>query len=278
MQHIQIENIDKFMSDIQQYPRLTVQEEVDLHKIMHGEDKAAADAAREKLIVSNLRLVVTVCHAYKRYKLGFQDLVQEGCRGLVLAADKYDPSRCEKFGICAGWWIRQTIRRALTTNSRTIYLPGGAAQLAAKVAKVRNAFEATNGRIPTDEELAEAAGISLTRLNGARIADIAMVSTNEKLDEDSDATFEEMLSLEDDSEQIQQEARSAAVEKLLNSIDSLTDMEKFILRYTYGLGCKAASIDEIASEIGWCPARIKGRLHNLYRRLKEKLGNDALEA
>ena len=277
MQQTRLDNIDRFMKDIEQYPRLTTQQEIELHHIMHGDDKEAASAAREKLIVSNLRLVVAICHTYSKYRIGLADLVQIGAQGLITAADKYDPKRGERFGLCASFWIKQGLRRALTTNSRTVRIPGGMAQMAAKVAKVRNAFEAAHGRLPTDEELAEATGISLTRLQGARTADISLVSTNEKLDADSDVTFEEMLSEEDDSCSRQTEAKESAIEHILNSMDNLSDMDRFLLKSTYGIGCEPASMDVLTTETGWCKQRIHGRLCQIYKKIREHVGDQILE-
>jgi len=277
MQQTKLDNIDRFMKDIEQYPRLTVAQEVELHRIMHGDDQDAAAAAREKLIVSNLRLVVSICHSYTKYKIGLADLVQIGAQGLITAVDKYDPTRCENLAAVGGWWIRQHLRRALTSHSRTVRIPGGMAQLAAKVAKTRNAFEAAHGRKPTDEELAEATGISLTRLEGARTADISLVSTNEKLDADSEVTFEEMLSEEDDSEQKRMAAKGSAIEHILSSMDNLSDMDRFLIKSTYGIGCEPVSMDVLTTETGWCKQRIHGRLCQIYKKIREHVGDQVLE-
>ena len=270
------DNIDAYMKDIEQYPRLTREQELELHKLMHGSDSEAAAAAREKLIVCNLRLVVKIAHDYKAYG-ELSELIQEGSKGLMIAADKFDPSRSPKFSLVASFWLKQTIRRYLTSNNRTVRIPGGMAQLAAKVAKTRNAFEAAHGRKPTDEELAEATGISLTRLDGARTADISLVSTNEKLDADSEVTFEEMLSEEDDSEQKRMAAKGSAIEHILSSMDNLADMDRFLIKSTYGIGCAPVAMDVLTTETGWCKQRIHGRLCQIYAKIREHVGDQVLE-
>lgn len=276
MQHIKVSNIDAYMQDIEQYPKLTQAQTLELYHLMHGPDQSARDAAREKLIVCNLRLVVKIAHDYKAYA-ELADLIQEGNKGLVIAADKFDPERSPKFSVVAASWVKQSLRRYLTSGKRTVRIPGGMAQLAAKVAKTRNAFEAEHGRMPTDEELATLSGISLARLNGARTADISMVSTNETLDSDSNVTFEEMMSQEDDTDQHQTYTRHQVIEQLLDSIDILTDMDKFLLRYTYGLGCEAVNLEVLSTETGWCQQRIRGRINTILQKLREHVGKDALD-
>jgi RNA polymerase primary sigma factor len=270
------DNIDLYMQEIEQYPLLTREQEKELAAIIHGSDPDAARQARDKLIVHNLRLSVVISHEYKKYA-SLSDLIQEANRGLVVAAEKFDPERSPKFSLAAHFWCKHFIRRYLASNSRTIHLPSGAAQLAAKVAKTRNAFEAAHGREPTDDELANLVGISKVRLNCARTADISLVSTNEKLDEDSDTTFEDMLSQEDDYSERQQEANDSAVEQLIDSLDGLTDMDRFLIRYTYGIGCTPVSLEALTTETGWCQARIRGRLHQIHQKLRQHIGEDALE-
>jgi len=275
--HRPVDNIDSYMKSIEQYPRLTHEEERELAWKIHNGTPEEAQAARDKLICCNLRLVVAVAHSYKRYNLSLSDLIQEGNVGLCVAADKFDPDRCSKFSVAASFRIRQTIRLALVEQTRTLTLPIASARLAAKAAKTRNAIIAETGREPSDEELAAALGISLTRLEGARTADIGICSINDPVKEGSDTTFEDMLDTEDDTAHKQAAEKVAAIEKMLEAMKQLNDMDRFILEHVYGIGCKPVSVDVLTTETGWCARRIRGRLCSLQRQLKTVIGNDALE-
>ena len=272
-----VDNIDSYMKSIEQYPRLTHEEERELAWKIHNGTPEEARAAKEKLICCNLRLVVSVAHSYKQYNLPLSDLIQEGNVGLCVAAEKFDPDRCSKFSVAASFRIRQTIRLALVEQTRTLTLPIASARLAAKVAKTRNAFIAETGREPSDEELAAAVGISQTRLEGARTADVGICSINDPVKEDSDTTFEEMLDTEDDTEHRRAAEKGAAIEKLLAAMQDLNDMDRFLLEHTYGIGCKPVSVDVLTTETGWCTRRIHGRLCSLHRMLKANIGEDAPE-
>ena len=275
--HRPVDNIDSYMKSIEQYPRLTHDEERELAWKIHNGTPEEARAARDKLICCNLRLVVAVAHSYKKYNLPLSDLIQEGNVGLCVAADKFDPDRCSKFSVAASFRIRQTIRLALVEQTRTLTLPIASARLAAKVAKARNSFIAETGREPSDDELAAAVGISKARLDGARIADVGICSINDPVKEGSDTTFEEMLDTEDDTIHKQAEEKVAAIEKMLDAMKALTDMDRFLLENVYGIGRPAVSLDVLTTETGWCARRIRGRLCNLKRMLKANIGEDALE-
>lgn len=269
-----VENIDVFMESIEQYPRLTHEQERELaNKIHHGTPEEAK-VARDWLICCNLRLAVTIAHTYKRYHNSLSELIQEASKGLVVAADKFDPDRCSKFSMPAALWCKQYIRRFLAQSTRTIKLPTASAQLAAKVAKTRNALLAKTGIEPTDEELSSTLGISLQRLQGARTADIGICSVDDRVSYDSETTFLDMLETEDDTEATTAEETVARIEKMLAEVDTLTDIDRFLLQHTYGISCKAVSADILATETGWDKRRIHGRICSLFRKLRAQLATD----
>lgn len=269
--HIKTAKIDQFMKDIEQYPRLTHKEERELYDYMHGNNQDKADAAREKLICCNLRLVVSLAHQFKRYNIEFNDLVQAGTLGLMTAADKFDPDRCDKFSIVAASWIKQNMRKTLLAQSRTIRIPDGESQLAARVAKVRHAYEAEFGEIPSDEYVAQRLGVTVLRVQGTNAAEINIASMNEKVNEDSDTTFSEMLSetITDDDDTPSDMAD--CLHDIHYLIGKMSAKDQFIIKHSYGIGCESASIEILAQETGMSVRCIKGRLYSIYQHLNEVL-------
>ena len=270
-EHFRTAKIDQYMHDIEPYSRTTRERERELYNLMHGEDKDAADQARNELITSNLKLVVALAHSFKRYGVAFDDLVQEGNMGLCVAADKFNPDICEKFSIVAASWIKQRIRKAVLSQTRTVRVPDGMCQMAARIAKTKHAYEAMFGELPTNEEVAEILGVSVRRIEGAAIADVNICSMDEQVNEDSKTTFEEMLIETIDDTNDEPEDMDEAVCDLNRLVEKLPAKDKFLLKNSYGLGCIAQPIEILAQETGMSPRCIRGRLHSIYQHLYEVL-------
>ena len=267
--HIRTDNITAYMNEVESYPRISNERERELYNLMHGDDKQAADEARNELITSNLRLVVKLSHDYKRFGQAFSDIVQEGNLGLIAAADKFNPDICPKFSVVAAWWIKQRIRKSILSQTRTVRVPDGACQLSAKVAKTRHAYEATFGETPTNEELAELVGVSVKRIEGAAIADVSICSIDEKVNDDSDTTFEDMLIETMDDSNDEPEDMNDALYDLRSLIKRLPAKDQFLLKNSYGIDCPVVPIELLAQETAMSPRCIRGRLYNIYRHLHE---------
>ena len=263
--------IDQYMKDIEEYHLISHERERELFNIMQTGSPYEKEAAREELICSSLRLVVKIAHDYKAHNLPFDDLIQEGNIGLVIAADKFDPDKCPKFGVFASWWIKQRMRRAVVEKTGTIRIPNGAAQLAAKKAKLRNSYMAEFNREPTVDELSELMGISKQRVEAIDNAEFSTVSINSKVNEDDETTFEDMLLETVDTQAVEEENLDVRVVAMRKALEHCTDRDKFILQRLYGISCKPVSMDIIAQETGWNVSRIKGRIGNLMPKLKEKI-------
>lgn len=269
-----VENIDVYMKSIEQYPRLTHEQERELAWRIHNSPTEDAKIAKDWLISCNLRLAVMLAHQYKKYHNSLSDLVQEANVGLCTAADKFDPDRCPKFSLVASFWCKLHLRKFLASQTRTVVMPVAAAQLAAKVAKTRNAIIAKTGVEPTDEELSSTLGISLDRLKGAYTADIGVCSMDDKVNPDSETTFLDMLDNTDNSDADTAMDTVKKIEQMLDSMQTLSDRDRFLLRYTYGIGCKPVSQDVLATETGWDKRRIHGRVCSLLKRLREHVAID----
>lgn len=265
-EHLKVDNIDQFMSDIEKYPRLTHEQERELGAQMHGSDPEKAAAARETLITSNLRLVVKVAHQFKKY-IPLKDAVQEGCLGLMMAVDKFDPDRCSKLSVVVGLWCKQCIRKAILSKSRNVRVPGTASQRAARIAKIKHRYEFQENRTPTNAEIAAELGISEQRVESNKIADIGFCSLDEKVSEDSAVTYEDMLIETIDDRDDAPEDMPDAIKDLRMLIYKLPDRDQFILTRSYGIGCEPVPVDVISQETGMCARNIQGRLYNLYRHL-----------
>ena len=169
------DSLTLFMNEIGRHELLTAAEEVELAKRIERGDKQA----KERMINSNLRLVVSIAKRYQGHGLPLGDLIQEGIIGLNRAVEKFDWRRGFKFSTYATWWIRQACQRAISNQSRTIRVPAHVHERRVKLARVSRRLEAERGHEPTNEELAEAAGLELQHVEEALGAVEASVSLNQ---------------------------------------------------------------------------------------------------
>ena len=173
------------MQEIAQIPLVTREEEVDLA----GEISRGSGDARRKLIQSNLRLVVKIAHDFKGLGLPLVDLISEGNIGLMKAVEKFDPTKGAKFSSYAAWWIKQSMRRALSNQSRTIRIP---VQSAGKINKIKSArikMAEELGREPTDIEVANRLDFSARTVASLRLAELRTFSLQDPIQSGEDSVF-----------------------------------------------------------------------------------------
>jgi RNA polymerase primary sigma factor len=152
-----VDSLELFLRDIGRIPLLTAREEIELARRIERGDLDAKD----RMIESNLRLVVSIAKRYQGRELPLGDLVQEGTIGLVRAVEKFDYRRGFKFSTYATWWIRQSIARAIAEKGRTVRLPAHVDEMLRKLSRAERRLSGEVGREPTNAEIAEAAGIDL---------------------------------------------------------------------------------------------------------------------
>lgn len=182
-QHQSVDLVGLYLREIGRYPLLTPQQE----RALSRASKKGDDRATEKLVMSNLRLVVYAAREYKvRGSLAFLDLAQEGNIGLLRAIKKFDPERGFRFSTYAMWWIHHAIRRALAQEGRTVRLPQSVIQLAQRIDEFEQKTLDERGTPPADEEVANALGVSVERLNQVKRALQSAVSFDESPDDGSD--------------------------------------------------------------------------------------------
>jgi RNA polymerase primary sigma factor len=267
------EDISRYMNDIEDIPRISTKREIELSNLIHHGTEAQKQAAREELICANLKLVVKISHDFKRYGMTFADIVAEGNRGLVIAADKFLPGKGAKFSCYATWWIKQSIRKALAEQCHTIRIPGGATQKVLNLEKVKHSFRSQFNREPTDEELLGITGMSKKQLDNTKKADLKVYSIEAQISEDDPkkGTFGEVIKENlDDGSHMSAEVE-AVVSEMLKVIQTFSDRDQWILKVTYGIGAEKLDEDTVCQETGLPVTRLHIRLRKLQRKLKEAL-------
>jgi RNA polymerase primary sigma factor len=242
-----------FLREAGRRPLLSREEEADLARRIERGDLEA----KERLINSNLRLVVANAKRYQNLGLPLLDLIQEGILGLIRAAEKFDWRKGFKFSTYATFWIRQALQRAVDAHARTIRIPTSLAQLERKVAQAQRQFEAELGRPPTDEELAAAAEVPLEEIGRLREAPRAVTSLDRPVGEEGDTSLGELIPSEGESveEEVEVSLRSEAI---VRALDSLPERERIVVRRRYGInGNDPTTTEAIANELRISPTRVR---------------------
>jgi RNA polymerase primary sigma factor len=219
-----------FLNELRRYPLLTAAEEVELAKRIERGD---ADA-KEQMINSNLRLVVSLARKYQGHDLPLLDLIQEGILGLIRASEKFDWRRGYKFSTYATFWIRQAIQRGIANKSRTIRVPVHIGQRERKIARVSGELRGQLGREPTDEEVAKAADISVEDIEEVRDTQRTVTSLDRPVGEEGETSFGDLLPSDEPEpeEEVEVSLRQAA---LRSAVAKLPDREREVLKYRFGL-------------------------------------------
>ncbi|MCZ7527491.1 MAG: sigma-70 family RNA polymerase sigma factor [Acidimicrobiia bacterium] len=241
-----------FLDEIGRYPLLTAEEEVELAKRIEVGD----EQAKEQMVLANLRLVVHIAKRYQDQGLTLLDLIQEGVFGVTRAAEKFDWRRGFKFSTYATWWIRQAIQRALQKQARSIKLPIRLAELERKVGRVERELTNKLDRVPTDEEVAEAAEIGLDELYELR--DAARIVTSLDLPVGEGETSLGDLVAGRPSE-IEEEVHVSLQEaSLRQAVARLPEPARQVVMLRYGLGGDdPQSIAAISRELGLSERRVR---------------------
>jgi RNA polymerase primary sigma factor len=240
------DTLGMFLAEMGRYPLLTAAEEVELAKRIDEGDAAA----KERMITSNLRLVVSQAKRYQG-KLSLLDLIQEGVLGLIRAVEKFDWRRGFKFSTYAVWWIRQAIERAIHNQSRTIRIPVHQAEREWKVAKVQTELATSLGRPPTDEEVAEAAGISIKQLADIRGIARIVASLDEPVGPPGSDGSRDLGEIVGTEAVIEDEIHlSLEEETLRRAVAMLPEREQAVIRLRFGFEGEPMTLQEVGSQLG----------------------------
>jgi RNA polymerase primary sigma factor len=253
-------NLQLYLQEIGKTPLLTIDEEVKLAKRILKGDKAA----RDHMISANLRLVVKIAMDYKDFGLPLLDLISEGNIGLIKAVERFDPTKGGKLSTYAAWWIKQSIKRALANQSKTIRLPVHLVDKISKMRKTAMALTEELGREPTDEEIAIELQVPTSKVAHLKSVSVRPASLDAPIGEDGDSTtFGEIVGDENAAtpfEQLRDNNQNSALRAL---VDSLDPREAEIIRYRFGLdGRDELTLEEVGARFRVTRERVR-QLQNL---------------
>lgn len=251
--------LNRYLKEIGRISLLTSEQEVELAgKIKKGDAKA-----REQMINSNLRLVVTIAHDYADLGLPLLDLISEGNIGLTKAVERFDPTKGAKLSTYAAWWIKQAIKRALANQSKTIRIPVHLGDKIAKVRRVSLQMSDELGREPTDDELAEELGIASEKLAQLKSIGIRPASLDAPTGDEDSSEFGESVG----DEEARTPFELLRDKNLLGEVDGLLDVldqrERKIILRRFGLdGGKPKTLEDVGKDFGVTRERIR-QLQNI---------------
>jgi RNA polymerase primary sigma factor len=243
-----------FLNEAARYPLLTAAEEVELAKRVERGDKAAKD----RMVNSNLRLVVSIAKKYQGHGLSLLDLIQEGIIGLIRAVEKFDWRRGFKFSTYATWWIRQAVQRGVANKSRTIRIPVHIAEREQKIARAERELTAKLERPPTEEEVAKAAKLSLKHVREVRQAARAVTSLDRPLGDENDGSLGDLIGVHEGA--VEEEVEVSFQEQTLRrALAELPERERSVLQLRYGLNgdTEPRSLEEIGRRLGLTRERVR---------------------
>ena len=260
------DSLQLFLNEAGRYPLLTAAEEVELAKLIETGDKAAKD----RMVNSNLRLVVSIAKKYQGHGLSLLDLIQEGIIGLIRAVEKFDWRRGFKFSTYATWWIRQAVQRGVANKSRTIRIPVHIVEREQKIARAERELLTELERPPTDEELAKKTRLQVKHVREVRTAARTVASLDKAIGDDTDTSFGDMVA--QDGRDIEEEVVVALSEDALHrAIETLPAREKFVIVTRFGLGgTEPKSLEVIGREMGITRERVRQIETQALRRLAQQ--------
>jgi RNA polymerase primary sigma factor len=253
-----------FLNEAGRYKLLTATEEVALSKLIERGDKAAKDL----MVNSNLRLVVSIAKKYQGHGLSLLDLIQEGIIGLIRAVEKFDWRRGYKFSTYATWWIRQAVQRGVANKSRTIRIPVHILERETKIARVERALVTELERQPTDDEIAKRVKLPVKQVREVRNAARAVTSLDKPLGDDSDSSLGDIVATTEHD--FEEEIHVGLTEETLHrAVGALPEREQDVVKLRYGMNGdqEPKSLGEIGRRLGITRERVRQIEAQALRRL-----------
>ena len=247
-------SISVYMREIAKTKLLTPEEEIELAaRIAKGDDRA-----RARMIESNLRLVVKIAKDYSNYGVPLVDLISEGNIGLIRAVEKFDPKKGGKLSTYAAWWIKQSIKRALANQGKTVRLPIHLVDKLARVRRISALMAEDLGREPTDSELSEELGIPREKLALLLQASKQNRSMDETTNDDSIVSFGEVIADDRAIDPLEALSQKNGLDELDLVLDTLNERETEIIGARFGLnGKRILTLEEIGRDFGVSRERIR---------------------
>ena len=260
--------LKRYLQEIGQFPLLTPQQEIELA----GKIKKGDAAARERMINANLRLVVTIARDYTNLGLPLLDLISEGNIGLTKAVERFEPTKGAKLSTYAMWWIKQSIKRAMANQSKTIRLPVHLADKIAKVRRVSLQMSDELGREPTDEELGEEIGIDSDKIARLKSVGIRPTSLDAPITDDDSMEYGDVIG----DNEAQTPFELLRDKNLLGEVDGLLGVldprEKKIILQRFGLdGGNPKTLEDVGKDFGITRERIRQLQNTALAKLRRAL-------
>ncbi|MDR2423263.1 MAG: RNA polymerase sigma factor RpoD/SigA [Prevotellaceae bacterium] len=267
-------SLDKYLQEIGREELITVEEEVELaQKIRRGDHEAL-----EKLTKANLRFVVSVAKQYQNQGLSLPDLINEGNLGLIKAAEKFDETRGFKFISYAVWWIRQSILQALAEQSRIVRLPLNQVGSLNKINKALAKFEQENERVPSSDELSTILEIPKEKVADTLRVSGRHVSVDAPFVDGEDNSLLDVLINNDSPNADKGLLNESLAKEIDRALSTLTDRERDIVRFFFGIGTQELTLEEIGDRFGLTRERVRQIKEKAIRRLRHSSRSKLLKS
>ena len=257
-------SLDKYLQEIGREELISVEEEVELAQAIKKGDQAAL----EKLTRANLRFVVSVAKQYQNQGLSLPDLINEGNLGLIKAAQKFDETRGFKFISYAVWWIRQSILQALAEQSRIVRLPLNQVGSLNKINKALARFEQEHERAPSPEELANELELPKEKVTDTMRVAGRHISVDAPFADGEDNSLLDVLVNPDSPNADRGLINESLATEVDRALESLTDRERDIIKYFFGIGCSEMTLEEIGEKFDLTRERVRQIKEKAIRRLR----------
>ena len=268
MQNDEQESLDIYLRQISTVPLITVKEEIELaDRIKKGDEKA-----REHMITANLRLVVKIAKEYSNIGLSLLDLINEGNIGLMKAVERFDPTKGGKLSTYAAWWIKQSIKRALANQSKTIRLPVHMVDRVTQIRRTSAQLAEKLGRDPTDEELASEMNLPVARITLLKSVSRKPASLDSPLGENESSTLGEMVADEKSGNPYEHLQSKSLIGDVNRVLAQLEPREADIIRLRFGLeGLEPLTLEEVGDKIGVTRERVRQLQEHALRQLRKNM-------
>ena len=267
-------SLDKYLQEIGKEDLITVEEEVELaQRIRKGDQEAL-----EKLTKANLRFVVSVAKQYQNQGLSLPDLINEGNLGLIKAAEKFDETRGFKFISYAVWWIRQSILQALAEQSRIVRLPLNQVGSLNKINKAFARFEQEHERVPSPEELAQELELPREKVTDTLRVAGRHISVDAPFADGEDNSLLDVLVNPDSPNADRGLINESLATEVDRALETLTERERDIIRYFFGIGCSEMTLEEIGEKFDLTRERVRQIKEKAIRRLRHSSRSKLLKS
>ena len=270
------EALDKYLVEIGRAPLISIDEEIELaQQIRKG--GPAGERAKDKLVTANLRFVVSVAKQYQHQGLTLTDLIDEGNIGLIKAAQKFDETRGFKFISYAVWWIRQSILQAIAEQSRIVRLPLNQVGSLNKINKALSQFEQQYERQPSPDELADMLEIPREKIADTLRVSGRHVSVDAPFVDGEDNSLLDVLVNNDSPNADKGLVNESLNTEIERALSTLTERERDIVKYFFGIGCQEMTLEEIGEKFGLTRERVRQIKEKAIRRLRHSARSKLLK-